>query len=816
LNLSVGRSALYLLARITQLWVRPTVLPIETAERLRARGRRVVYVLEERALSDLLALAIACRAKGLPPATARLELAGLRLPRATIYLEGRRGLIGARPDERVPARIAELYARAIARGDLELDLVPVTVCFGRAPGKDHSWLQVFFSEDWMLTGRFRRLLSTLVNGRTTMVHFGEPRALAELAGEHAEPRRAARRIALRLRLHFRNTRAAIVGPDLSHRRTVIREVLSARAVRAAVRAYAGERKIARHEALLIARRYAYEVAADYSHRFVTLMSFLLTRLWTRLYDGVEVLNGERLDALEPGAQIVYLPCHRSHFDYLLLSYVIYHRGLAVPHVAGGVNLNLPVLGRWLRKGGAFFLRRSFKGDALYPAVFLQYLAVMMARGHAIEYFMEGGRSRTGRLLPARTGLLGMTVRCFLADPRRPVVFMPVYFAYERLFEAKTYLGELSGRPKEKETLLGLLRALPKLRQRFGRVYVSFGEALPLAAVLDQQRPRWREQAGSLERPPWLAAVVGELALELERRVNAAAAVSPVALLGMALLATPRQALAEADLLRQIELYRRLHELSPYAPTAWCTPLSPEAIVAYGFGLGLLERHEHALGPVIRMSEANAVLAAYYRNNVLHLYALPSLIACAFLNNEAMRREDIQRLAWRIYPYIAAELFLRWPESALAALVDQLLEVLVALGLLARGAGERFARPAVGSAESVQLSLLAHTTLQVIERYYLLIALLVQAGSGTIGAQALELRCQQMASRMALLYELHSPEFFDRTLFTSFLELLRARAVIGTNEDGTLSFGAPLLNVAADARVVLSEQIRHSILQVTHS
>src|SRR6202044_2496690 len=175
----------------------------------------------------------------------------------------------------------------------------------------------------------------------------------------------------------------------------------------------------------------------------------------------------------------------SHMDYLLLSYAIYERGYAVPHIAAGLNLNLPIIGRFLRKGGAFYVRRSFRGNALYTVVFMKYLAAMMARGHSIEYFIEGGRSRTGRLRPPMTGMLSMTVRSYLREPRRPVVFVPVYFGYERIVEGPTYIGELSGQPKEKESVLGLLRSLRRLsRERLGRVHAILGEPIHLDALLD--------------------------------------------------------------------------------------------------------------------------------------------------------------------------------------------------------------------------------------------------------------------------------------------------------------------------------------------
>lgn len=161
--------------------------------------------------------------------------------------------------------------------------------------------------------------------------------------------------------------------------------------------------------------------------------------------------------------------------------------------------------------------------------------------------------------------------------------------------------------------------------------------------------------------------------------------------------------------------------------------------------------------------------------------------------------------------------MRWPESEVPAVVDGLLAALAGLGLLERTAdGSVWRRPRTGSIEAVQLSVLAQTTLQVIERYYLAIALLLQAGRNAVTQEALEDRCRLMASRMSLLYELRSPEFFDKSLFREFLDLLRARNVIQTGAGGCLGYEQALLDVAADAQLVLSEQIRHSILQVTHA
>jgi glycerol-3-phosphate O-acyltransferase len=505
-------------------------------------------------------------------------------------------------------------------------------------------------------------------------------------------------------------------------------------------------------------------------------------------------------------------------DYLLLSYIIYRKGFAVPHVAAGANLNMPLIGRLLRKGGAFFLRRSFKGDALYAAVFAKYLGFMMARGHPLEYFIEGGRSRTGRLLAPRTGMLSMTVRSYLRDPKRPVMFMPVYFGYERIVEGRTYIGELSGRPKQKESIVVLLRSfVAVLRSKFGKVHVNIGQPIALDELLQKHNPNWRADR-SLSGDPragWIGDAISDLAVRINTEINAAAAVTPINLVAMAILATPRQALPELDLMRQVELYQRLLRDAPYSPLVTVTADSGRQIVAYAEAFGLLQRQQHPLGDIMRMNAENAVLSTYYRNNILHLFAMPSLLACAFVGNARMRTADIQRLVWRVYPYISAELFLRWEEAEVSTVVDALLGTFVRLNLLQTDDDRsEWQRPPPTSLEAIRLSVLAQATIQTLERYYLAIALLLQAGSGVITREALEERCHLMAQRMTLLYGLNSPEFVDKSLFRNFIELLRKRNVIQMSDDNKLLFGEPLLGVAADAQLVLSEQIRHSILQVT--
>jgi glycerol-3-phosphate O-acyltransferase len=805
-----------MLRTLINLWARPRVLPADVHARFAAYSGTLCYVIETYGITDSAVVQQACEQLKLPRGNAALSAAGLGgFP--LLYLDRRTGFMDDRIDKRIPENLRRIVQAAQSQHDLTIALVPVSLFWGRTPGKEESWIRLWLAETWDIAGRFRRMMSVLVNGRNLLVQFGDPLPLSDVLSDTTNASRAVRRVARLLRTELRNQRAATIGPDLSHRRTIVTQVLRTRAVRHAMAGEIKAKSRPRREVLDLAKSYAVEIAANYSAGTVNVLARMLGKVWNRLYDGVELHHMEKLHSVVEGNELVYVPCHRSHMDYLLLSYSVYMQGYVVPHIAAGINLNMPVIGSILRRGGAFFLRRSFAGNTLYTMVFMKYLGLMMARGHSIEYFIEGGRSRTGRLLQPKTGMLSMTVRSFLRDPRRPLVFVPVYFGYERLVEGKTYIGELSGAPKEKESVLGMLKTIPALRSRYGKVHVSIGAPINLNDIIAVYAPDWHSASyEDDDRPPWLNRAVDDLAARIMTNINAAACVTPVNLLALALLATPKQAMIETDLARQMELYAAMFREAPYSPDVVVTDSDGATMIKYCETLNLLHRRAHAMGDVIQMSEENSVLLTYFRNNVLHLIVMPSVVACCFLNNRSMRTEDVQRLAWRIYPYVRDELFLRWSEDELPAAVLTTLEQLANRGLIENSAnGSEWNRPATGTAEAVQLSLLAQVTVPILERYYLAISLLLKAGSGRVSQESLENQCELMAQRMSLLYELNSPESFEKALFKNFIDLLRARNVVGVNAEGRITYTELLLAVSSDAQLVLHEQIRNSILQVTH-
>jgi glycerol-3-phosphate O-acyltransferase len=805
-----------MLRGILHLWVNSRELPDALGQTGAQPGKPVCYVMDDYALSSLLILDKCCEKLALPRPLH--PIAGLEQSEDRSYavLKRMQGIFVRRPSTRRSSEVLKrLVDACYADPKLDIQLVPVTVFVGRTPDKSTGLAKILFAPNWEVAGRFRRFFSTLINGRNTLVQFSRPISMQELAAEGIGASRSLRKVSRILRTHFRRVRVAAIGPDLSHRRMVIDRVIKSPAVKRAIRAKSQRTNMPLEKAERLARKYALEIAADYSYSFVRIAFIAIDWFTRKIYDGLTVRNFERFKSSALDYTIVYVPCHRSHADYLLVSYLLYQNGIVPPHVAAGVNLNLPVLGSWIRGGGAFYVRRTFRSQKLYSAVFTEYVSTILAQGVSIEYFIEGTRSRTGRLIPPKAGMLAMTVRGYLSAPVRPIMFQPVYIGYEQLLEGNSYTKELSGTDKRSEKLTDLLKVFKVLRHRYGEATLSFGQPIFLDDLLEEHDPDWRKTASGTDgKPPWLNPLIDILGNRILWHINATADVNPVNLLSTVLLATPKHALGEKELLEQFDLYRHLLTRGPLGDSISFTQMDGKAIVEYGFTLKLLQRTIHPLGDILAFEPHRAVSMTYFRNNVAHLFALPSLIACCFLNQRVIRPGQLNRIAHSVFPFLKAELFLPWSEDELDDALRQNLDLLADSGLLTvPDSGGEIQRAEGGTADAGQLNLLARCLLQTLERYFITITVLTKNGSGTLNRAQLEKLCMLTAQRISQLHEFEAPEFYDRRLFRQFISELRRLGYLTNSPDEKLEFGERLNRISRDARFILSKEIRHGISRI---
>ena len=799
--------------------------------------RLTFYVLKEYSRSNSILIDLETKQYNLPPALANVVDSehGINENTAMIFLHHYKTEKHPSSHEVFSPRLLRLIEAVQQYPNLTIDLIPVTILWGRAPEKEDSLFNLLTADEWQVPSISKQLFNIGVKGRDTYVQFHSPKELNSIIQDELSRLQTATsdvqnhlttlaaRVQQRLAGYLDKQQEAILGPDLSDRRNVVDKILYTPAIQHAINVDSKENARELSESRKLARGYLNEITSDYSYATIRFFDRFLTWLWTQLYDGVEIAHFERVRELASDHEIIYVPCHRSHMDYLLLSYVIYKRGLRVPYVAAGDNLNIPVLGQILRNGGAFFMRRSFKGNPLYAAVFREYVHSMLMRNTPIEYFIEGGRSRSGRLLPPKKGMLAMTVQSHLRQAGKPIVFIPTYIGYERIMEGGTYVGELKGKPKESESLLGLLKASRKIERIFGHVHVSFGKPLYLADFMQKfdvapnTLPKDRTDS---DMPAKVTQMIDNLGIKIMQRINRSAVLNPVTLLALVLLDTPHGALDEQSCCDQLALYQRIAVKIPYDDDVSITQQSPESIINYGIKLKLIQRTPHVLGDLIRIADGQAPLLSYFRNNILHVYIIASLCASLIQRNGTISLNTIERVVGIMYPFLQAELFLKYPlrtlNDTLREHIDTLVEenIIVDKGINAEG-HRVLTTPEPNTRSYQQLRVLANSVEQSLERYFMVLALLSQQGSGKLTKHQVIDLGHLLGQRLSVIYEDDMPDFFDRALFTSFMDALERLGYITVSSDGLIEFDSRIDNMAKSARFILDLDVMHILQQISH-
>jgi glycerol-3-phosphate O-acyltransferase len=296
----------------------------------------------------------------------------------------------------------------------------------------------------------------------------------------------------RLRSHLvdilNRQRKSITGPVLKSSQEITEDILTRKALREYLADYAVKNNMPLYKVNKKAAFYIKEIAANYNLRVINFLNLLLTWIFKNLFEGLVVNQDEinRMREKSTQAPLILIPCHKSHLDYLLLPYVMFRNNMPCPHIAAGKNLSFWPLGPIFRGGGAFFIRRTFKGAELYTKIFAAYLEKLLYEGFNLKIFIEGGRSRTGKLLTPRPGGLGLIIRAYLNGACDNLYFVPVFVGYDRVLEEDAYLKEIEGGKKSPETLKGLLNTRKFLKKKYGKVYIKFDEPLSLKDYLKEK------------------------------------------------------------------------------------------------------------------------------------------------------------------------------------------------------------------------------------------------------------------------------------------------------------------------------------------
>ncbi|MBW2617177.1 MAG: 1-acyl-sn-glycerol-3-phosphate acyltransferase, partial [Deltaproteobacteria bacterium] len=424
-------------------------------------------------------------------------------------------------------------------------IVPQLILYKKTPEKEHpNLLDIFFGfKD--KPGFVRKIGLFFRHHRQAFIDFGRPLNLKEYMESQPESRPAEEltsEIRQLLIESIDGQKRVILGPIMKSRQQVKEKVLGDREITGTIEKMAAGNGKRLKQLRKEAGANFDEIAADYNVAYVQFFFMALTWFWKKIYQGIDA-NPQELAMVRDWARkgnVVYIPSHKSHIDYLVLNYIFVLNHVHMPRVAAGKNMAFWPMGHIFRKSGAFFIRRTFKGARLYSQVFERYIKVLLEEGHPLEFFIEGGRSRSGKLILPKIGFLSILLKARKDGYCKDLVFVPVSISYDRILEEKSYLKELGGTEKKRESFKQMIKARRFLKKKYGKIYIRFGEPFSLNQYLDEKEVLEQES-------------LKPLAFQLIRSINKTTLVTPLSLTASTILTKHRRGFLLHELTATMEM-----------------------------------------------------------------------------------------------------------------------------------------------------------------------------------------------------------------------------------------------------------------------
>ena len=686
--------------------------------------------------------------------------------------------------QKIKRFLPENLPQILSLEDEKIILIPVSFYWGMHPDKQKSFFKIVFSQSWAVSGSFKKFFRVLLHGRSLVIKFNRPLTLSELKDKERTAEESSRLVSRYLRAIFRKTKKAAIGPDISHRRTLVRSLSRDKVVREEIKAQSNGDLKKKRRLNKKAFKYANEICSDINYPIVRNLQRGLGWFWNKRYDGIHLRNLDKIKSIADDNSLVYVPCHRSHIDYLALSYILLEKGLMLPHIAAGNNLNLPILGRIGKGGGAFFMRRSFRGNKLYSLIFFQYFRRLLQRGSSIKYFPEGGRSRSGFSLQAKPGLLSMTIRSFASLSNEKVKLIPTYIGYEKIIEGNSYLSELLGKEKKRENFLDLFKTIKDFGNFLGNAYINFGEPIDLKDFLEQEVALKDYRINSpLDRPIWLKKATHSLGIEVMKGINKSSVITTSSLFSLGLLTETTQTLDTKIISQRIELFIDLLKRNQNFKDVWLTEDSPEKIITKTEELGLIKSQLIGGERVFRPTRNEAALLSFYQNNISHFFLLYSLVCLSLKYVEELSEEEILRLTNLVYPFLQSDFYLPWTNEQVGKVVVNNLNILIELGLVVKKDKGLLTKPEKDSKEYRDFLALSNISEPSIKRFYIVMSTLWKEETDILKLQD---KCEVIAGKLQEIEGWLYTEFSDASKFKSFITKLLDDRYIKENTNNKLS------------------------------
>ena len=390
------------------------------------------------------------------------------------------------------------------------------------------------------------------------------------------------------------------------------------------------------------RRYAREIAATHSPYVIDLVTGGIQWLIAKAYVDLDYSRTELQGLFDANARhpLVFLPSHKSNYDHLVLQYVLYESGLPPNHTAGGINMNFFLIGPILRRSGVFFIRREFKNNEPYKYVLRQYIDYLLEKRFTLEWYIEGGRSRSGKLREPRLGMLSYVVGSYRRGSSDDVVIVPVSIAYDQITDVGSYAAEQTGGAKDKESLSWMVRTIRNLHRGYGAVHVRFGEPLSLHDFM-KEHPDAGDDSEDRRDP-----AVPKLAFEIAVRINEATPLTPISLVTLALLTAEDRGLTVEEVMDLVGPYVDFVKRRGLPVTEELALDRPEDVRAALDALTdhrVVARFHGATETVYSVGPDQHIAAAYYRNTIIHHFLNAAITELALIGARSADTDDVT--AW---------------------------------------------------------------------------------------------------------------------------------------------------------------------------
>lgn len=660
--------------------------------------------------------------------------------------------------------------RAVWDEPRPVSLVPLALFWRKGPRSERGFLNLAYGSP-NRPGDVAKIASFLTTYRGLSVKVGEPIDLRAFVDErHHEGVSAVTRKVRRSLLVFLHREEKVVeGPTLRAPHKVQEIVLGDARMRTEISRIATARGISVETAWAEAEKLFREIAANMNSTFLAALNVAVGAIFRRVFASIEVSGLEKVAEYAKRHPLVLTPSHRSYFDFLILSWLFYGNHLVPPHIAARENMGFGPFGFIFRRAGAFFLRRSF-ADPLYKEVFRRYVAYLVREGFTQEFFIEGGRSRTGKTLTPRLGMLSWDVEAFVTGGRRDLFFVPIAITYERLVEESAMIDELEGGEKVEESTLGLIRARKYLQRRFGSVFVSFGEPISLAEAIGDRRERFaapRSEADEAEKRAFILSL-GERIVE---RINWCTIANATSVAACAMLGSERRAIFRQDLttrMREIVDLLRMQDVR-LTPALENDRGDYRDAIAFLLRADLIRSLQDPRGEILVFEEGQRRALDFYRNGILHFLVGPSFLARGVLrgaSRDALREELAEWL-----DLFHQEFFVPRGEI-LAAHADAFLDHFERAGVALRRDGLLVA----GEKGVGHLRFLAEQTRAYLEAYAA-VARAVEAADEVVAGKKLVREIEGELQRALLLGESTRREASSPITFANALDLLVRRRIL---------------------------------------